>query len=134
MANQRGNTAAAAPPLGPEVCYDVVVNILGLRESDGWSAVALEMDLWGHGASFEDAVHDLQDLVRMQISFAHFKGQPDMIWKSAEPIWFQRFAEVRRERMEALVREQEPDSADFNVAGLPILAPLAGSAFEALRS
>jgi len=78
------------------------------------------MDLWGHGGSFEEAVEDLWDLVRLQIHFAQAKDEPEMIWKPAEPVWFQRFADIRRERMEALIRERSPREADYEIAGLPL--------------
>jgi hypothetical protein len=118
----------------PQGYYDLTVNVLGLRTGDEWSAVALEMDLWGHGATFEEAVEDLRDLVRMQISFAHSKGQPEMIWRPAEPVWFQRFADVRRERLEAFVREQVPPASDYAIAGLPLppAEAIDTASFEAL--
>jgi hypothetical protein len=100
--------------------YDVTLNVLGLRTDNEWSAVALEMDLWGQGGTFEEAIEDLWDLIRVQIGFAHSKGQPEMIWRPAEPVWFQRFADVRRERMEALVREQILAVSDYEIAGLPL--------------
>jgi hypothetical protein len=31
----------------------------------------------------------------MQIGFSRFKGQPELIWKAADPVWFERFAETR---------------------------------------
>ena len=74
----------------------VTVNVLGYREDGEWVALALEMDLRGYGQTFREALEELTDLVRTQIRFAQFKGQPDMIWKSAEPVWFERFADVRR--------------------------------------
>ena len=36
------------------------------------------------------AFPELQDLVHMQISFAAFKEDPSLIWKRADPIWFER--------------------------------------------
>jgi hypothetical protein len=101
---------------------EIVVNVLGFHEDGDWVALALEMDLRGRGATFTEALVDLQELIGMQISFAHFKGQPDMIWKAAEPVWFQRFADIRRERM-ALLEEAPAKDDEYQIAGMPIPAP-----------
>jgi hypothetical protein len=100
----------------------ITLNVLGYHDEGegGWVALALEMDLRGYGATFEEALADLKDLVDMQISFSRFKGQPELIWKPAEPIWFERFADVRREYLEALVRETEMTEPEYSIAGLPI--------------
>lgn len=100
--------------------YELTLNVLGYREETGWTALALEMDLRGYGESFKDAVEDLMDLVRMQISFAHFKGQPEMVWKPAEGAWWSLFAQVRRERLEASVAQTSQDEDDYGIAGLRI--------------
>jgi hypothetical protein len=72
---------------------NVNLNVLGYQEEGEWVALALEMDLRGYGETFEDALADLKDLVFMQVSFSRFKGQPELPWKAAEPIWFDRFAD-----------------------------------------
>ena len=109
----------------------ITLNVLGYQEEDEWVALALEMDLRGYGETFETALEDLAELVNMQISFSRLKGQPELIWKAAEPIWFERFAETRRAYLEALVRESTVSEPEYNVAGLPI--PPA-HVIEALRS
>jgi hypothetical protein len=98
----------------------ITLNVLGYHDEGEWVALALEMDLRGYGETFEDAFKDLEDLVGMQIGFSRFKGQPELIWKAAEPIWFERFAEVRREYLEALVRDSEVTEPEYSIAGLPI--------------
>jgi hypothetical protein len=100
----------------------IALNVLGYQEEQGtWVALALEMDLRGYGDTFDEAFEDLTDLVSMQISFSRFKGQPDMIWKPADPIWFERFAETRRDYMEAILRESPTlSNPEYNIAGLPI--------------
>lgn len=110
---------------------EITLNVLGYHEDGEWIALALEMDLRGHGKTFEEAIDDLRDLVSMQISFSRFKGQPELIWKAAEPIWFERFAATRREYLEAIVRESEMIEPEYSVAGLPIPPP---HVIEALRS
>lgn len=109
----------------------VTLNVLGYREEGEWVALALEMDIRGYGRTFDEALDDLKDLVNVQISFSRFKGQPDLIWKAAEPVWFERFAATRREYLEALVRQSEPVESEYSVAGLPLPPP---HVIEALRS
>ncbi len=65
----------------------ITLSILGYQEDEEWVALALEMDLRGYGPTFEEALGELRDPVAAQISFALFKGQPDMIWKPAEGVW-----------------------------------------------
>jgi hypothetical protein len=98
----------------------ILLNVLGYQEESGWVALALEMDLRGYGDTFEDALEELTELVETQISFSRLKGQPELIWKAAEPVWFERFAEARRDYFDALVREGEIAEREYMVAGLPI--------------
>ncbi len=100
----------------------IVISVLGYHEDGEWVALALEMDLRGRGSTFKDAVENLAHLVAMQISFAQFKGQPDMIWRAAEPVWFQRYADIRRERM-ALLEEEPHDDDEYQIAGMPVPPP-----------
>lgn len=98
----------------------VLLNVLGYREDGDWVALALEMDLRGYGDTFGEALQELKDLVATQIRFAQFKGQPEVVWKSAEAVWFERFADVRRERLNALVQDREVPDSSYDVAGLMI--------------
>ena len=100
----------------------VVLNVLGYREDGEWAALALEMDLCGYGGTFGEALQELKDLVATQIHFAQLKGQSDLVWKPAEAVWFERFADARRERLNALVQHREPSDPSYDVAGL-ILPP-----------
>jgi hypothetical protein len=96
------------------------VNVLGIKNADEgtWDAVALEMDLWGHGATFEKALRDLQGLVKMQISFALSQGAPQMIYKPASPDLFEIFLRVRTEALKALQAKERNER--FETRGLPI--------------
>lgn len=101
---------------------EIFLNVLGYQEDEEWVALALEMDLRGYGATFDEAARELHDLVMMQIGFALFKGEPEMIWHPADPIWFERFADVRQNRLRAL--SLPPDSnGGFRVRGMPIPPP-----------
>ncbi|HKV09826.1 MAG TPA: hypothetical protein VJ725_16910 [Thermoanaerobaculia bacterium] len=100
--------------------HQISLNVLGYQEEGEWVALALEMDLRGYGETFDEALEDLADVVGMQISFSRFKGQPCLIWKAADPVWFERFAETRRDYLEALVGETELSEPEYSIAGLPI--------------
>ena len=67
---------------------EVQINVLGFysNEEKKWNVVALEMDIWGYGETLQEAYDDLAELVLMQISFAVYKGMPDMIWHRADPV------------------------------------------------
>jgi len=100
---------------------NLLLNVLGFQEEEGeWVALALEMDLRGYGETFAAAIEELKELIGMQISFSRFKGQPELIWKPAAAVWFERFAEARRDYFEALVRETEILEPEYSIAGLPI--------------
>lgn len=75
------------------------LSILGYQEDDEWVALALEMDLRGYGATFEEALGELQELVMMQISFALQQDQPELIWKSAEPRFHDMWERGRRDTL-----------------------------------
>lgn len=66
------------------------LNVLGYwdEQEQAWVALALEMDLRGYGPTFEAAEAELEEVVGMQIRFALFKGQPEMMWKPAEPVYW----------------------------------------------
>lgn len=105
---------------------EAAINVLGYQEEGEWVALALEMDLRGYGSSFEEAVGDLRDLVVMQIDFAHFKGQPELIWKPAEPHYWSLFSDLKRERLEALARGPLPASPrepELQAGSLPVPPP-----------
>lgn len=73
-----------------------ILHVLGYREGNEAVALALEMDLRGHGATFDEAFDDLKTQVNMQLSFAWFKhGSPDMAYFPAEPVWFELFARAQ---------------------------------------
>ena len=124
MSSKRAPRAEENPPA--EVTLSrVTINVLGYQEEGEWVALALEMDLRGYGQTFKEALEELRDLVSTQIRFAQFKGQSDLVWKSAEPVWFERFADVRRERLNALVQDRTPSDPSFDVAGL-VIPPAGG--------
>ena len=101
------------------VC-DVTVSVLGIHEDEEWCALALEMDLRGYGQTFDDALEDLHESMAMHISFCRFKGEPDMIFRPAEPVYFSLFAQVRNDRIMALAKNYPVAASEYAVAGMPI--------------
>lgn len=104
----------------PEDYYEIVVNVLGHHEDEKWSALALEMDLRGYGNTFQEALDDLCDLIGMQISFAFFKGQPEMVFKPAERKYFKTYEEIRNQRIMEMIQQQRDEEGDYEIRGLPI--------------
>jgi len=110
--------------------FEIALDILGYREGDEWVALALDMDLRGYGATFGEAIGELYDLMRAQISFALFKGQPGMIWSPAEPIYFKLYEAAKNQRLHEFTRPPREDD-EFVVRGLPLPPPMAGDFAQA---
>ena len=108
-----------------DIPSDIFLNALIYRSDgeDGWAALALEMDIRGYGGTPAEAFQELGDLVRMQISFAMFKADPTLIWKAADPVWFERFADARRNQL----RHQLLDISPTITFGLPRRLRFGGS-------
>jgi hypothetical protein len=121
MSSPTARKKSDRPPTSCEVAAStVVLNVLGYREDEEWVALALEMDVRGYGKTFGEALQELQVLVSAQLRFARFKAQADLVWRPAEPVWFERFADARRERLNALVQARELADPAYDVAGLVI--------------
>lgn len=112
---------AGAKENAKSVYFETTLSILGYREDGEWVALALEMDLRGYGRTWTEALEELDELVLMQISFAHFKGQIDMIWKSAEEQYWELFRQAQRARLaEVAAAEHADDQVEFHAGGLVI--------------
>jgi len=99
----------------------LVINVLGYEEDGEWVALALEMDLRGYGTTPNKAMKELIELVQMQISFANFKKQPEMIWKDAEPHWFRVFEKAKVLALKALMKAAGVmPSTEFSIDSLRI--------------
>ncbi len=104
---------------------DAFVRVLGFPEEDGdgWVAVALEMDLWGHGRNFRAAFADLKDLVQMQLSFAYQQQRPEMIYRPADPRLFDIFHHVHTARLRQAGSRRKPEEGDYKAVGLEVPPP-----------
>ena len=79
------------------------------------------MDLRGFGANFDEALAELVEIIGMQLGFADFKRQPEMVFHPAAPEYFALFAQVREDRLRATLAHQvgEVDS-EYDIGGIPI--------------
>ena len=102
---------------------ELTLNVPGYREERDWVALALEMDLRVYGPTFEDALDELTGIVNVQISFAIHKGEPELIWRPAEPIYWRLFDQARRERLQEFILSSTPRNPDYAVGGLPLPPP-----------
>ncbi len=90
----------------------ITINVLGYREDGDWCALALEMDLRGYGATFEEAQTDLLDLIAMQVSFALHKDDADMMFFAAEDEYWRLYAETKNQ----IIRSHFQPSAGHKLA------------------
>lgn len=103
--------------------FEALLSILGYREDGEWVALVLEMDLRGYGATWEEALQEVQELVVMQISFAYEKGQPEMIWKDAEPEYWEHFRQAQRAGVVAPPADATSDQPEYHAGGLKVPPP-----------
>lgn len=96
----------------------IFLNVLGYREDGEWVALALEFDLRGFGQTFEEAMEELTELVRMQASFALQRGQPEMMFKDAEAQYFMIYERARREHLRHFYGNG--DLGEYRINGVPI--------------
>ena len=82
--------------------------------------IALEMDLRGYGKTFKKALKELEDSIAMQISFARFKNDPDLVFHPAEPAYWNLFAQVSQDRLRALSTAVDDQDPEYQVGGLSI--------------
>ena len=74
-------------------------------------AAALEMDLRGYGQTFDgEALEDLRESMTMQIGFAHFKDELDMIF---HPVYFSLYAQVRNDHLTALAKNGSVAESEY---------------------
>ena len=126
MTNQSPRRKPGRSPKGRNVKTPstLTLSVLGYREGDEWIAVALETDLRGYGATVDEAFEELRDLVSTQLSFARFKGQPELIWKPAEPVYWRLFEDAVREQLQGLASStHRAENPDYMARGLPIPPP-----------
>lgn len=102
---------------------EIVLSVLGYREGDEWVALALDVDLRGYGATFEEALEELGDLVSAQFDFARFKGQPQMFLHPAAPEYFHLYASARTSQLQLLSESSSVEEMEYRAGGISIPPP-----------
>jgi hypothetical protein len=103
--------------------FESMLSVLGYREDGEWVALVLEMDLRGYGATWEEALDEVRELALMQTSFAHEKGQPEMIWKDAEPQYWEQFRRAQRAGVVAPAGETASGRPELHAGVLKLPPP-----------
>lgn len=97
------------------------LRILGYIENKAWVAHCLEMDLRAEGPTFEKARDELLDLIRMQVSFAFFKDQANLLNHPAPAELFALFEHVSQSKLAAY--PAAPAEEEFEITGIPLPKP-----------
>ena len=89
--------------------YSMSLSVYGFQNDDqSWSAVGLEVGIWGEGKTFDEACDNLWELIKMQISFAVYMDKPEMILHPADPIYFDLFEKQRDRQIHSYMETTEP--------------------------
>jgi hypothetical protein len=88
--------------------YNFMVRVLIFQEDGQFCAHALEMDLLGYGKTEKEAVAELAELIRSQISFARFKNDDGLLRFPASKEDYTRWEAAH---IAALKREIFPDKS-----------------------
>lgn len=95
------------------------LRILGRREGRRWSAHCLEMDIVGTGATFEKACQNVIELVETQVSFAFFKGQPEMLDHPAPASLFLAFERINQKKLASYPSETRETGFETTNVAMP---------------
>ena len=102
----------------------LTINVLGVREDGEWCAIALEMSLRGYGATFDEALAQLEEAIEAQVSFAVQHDNVDQIFVPAEPHYFGLYADLKRETMKRqLLDRRTVTMLDYRVGDIPLPSP-----------
>lgn len=80
-----------------------------------WSAVALEMDLWGFGHTMEEARKDLEELIETQFEFAIGRDETEILNHPTEQKWFDLW-----EKIENATEQSSPQHGAKTFVNAPI--------------
>jgi len=96
---------------------DFHVKVIGFKEAGSYTAVALEMDLSGFGDSIEEALEDLEDHIRMQISFALQQNDLSLLERQAP----KEYQDMYRDCMAKFIKQESV--SDRFVRCMPFPSP-----------
>lgn len=97
-----------------------VINVLAWCEDSEWTAVALEMDLQGFGATRAAAEANLQGLILMQMELAVQKRDSRLMFRSAPPHLWSIFTREKERLMGRMIQGDDDDDAQYSVAAMPM--------------
>lgn len=64
---------------------------------EGWSAVALELDIWGFGETKKQAMDELEEMIKAQIEFAFSsEGNPAILNHPTEKRFFKMWDDLEK--------------------------------------
>ena len=102
--------------------------MLGVREDGEWCAIALEMSLRGYGATFDEAVAQLQEAIEAQTSFAVQHDTVDDVFVPAEPHYLKLFADLKREALKRQLLDRPTVSLpEYRVGDIPLPRLVSGA-------
>jgi len=76
-------------------------NVIVFREDSMWTALALEMDIRGYGATPEAATNDLVEMLRAQVTFAVQRSHAESVWHRADEKYWRTWETARRNQFVA---------------------------------
>ena len=82
-------------------------------EGSKWCAVALEMDIWGFGNTAEEAMSDLDELIKTQIEFAAGKKKLSILDHPTDRKWFElwdKLQEIKEIKIPQIITQKKPSS------------------------
>lgn len=100
-------------------------SIVAFPEDSEWTAIALELDVRGFGSSAEEALSDLIEMVKAQVSFAVQRNHPASIWRRADETYWRMFDDARRNHLVAELSDQQPTDArvaEYETVPLSLIA------------
>ena len=112
-------------------CFSMVLRVLGYREDGECIAHCLEMDIVAEGENFDEACANLWELIEMQVSFAYFKDQYELLNHPAPPVYFQVFDQVNQRKISTY--SEDLAEGDYYTTNMPIPKP-SKRAFEEVHA
>ncbi|MDP3859023.1 MAG: hypothetical protein Q8Q73_14820 [Stagnimonas sp.] len=107
-----------APPDWPYP--KITVNIVTMRQGKEWISTVLEMDLQAVGATRDESLGTVREMFIHQVAFAVQKKEPALIFRHAEPYYWELFHEHRRRLLSAMVTGQPSNDDDVHVDSMPV--------------
>ena len=85
---------------------EFAIKVLGIKEDDGWYAIALSMNLRGYGNNFDGALKDLLQAIDAQLSYAYQHDTLEGIFVPAEKYYLDLYDKII---IEEIRQSQESD-------------------------